>query len=107
MPPFRAAAHEIRLANRILSRQEYEGGLRYDPTAPRQTSKRCLTEFGSVQGFSIIHNRHTGESWGYGFVEMDSDEDASICLACGIRRCASAGPFAPRKKSFCTPFIGG
>ena len=37
---------------------------------------KLFSQFGSVSSAKVISDRETGRSRGFGFVEMDSDEDA-------------------------------
>ena len=50
-----------------------------------QTSENDLTDlfvqFGEVESVKVITDRDTGRSKGFGFVEMDSDEDAKKAIA--------------------------
>ena len=38
-------------------------------------------EFGTVQSAEVIMDRDTGRSKGFGFVEMDSDQEAQAAIA--------------------------
>jgi RNA recognition motif-containing protein len=41
-----------------------------------ETLKALFSEFGNVVSVKIIEDRYTGESKGFGFVDMDSDASA-------------------------------
>jgi RNA recognition motif-containing protein len=41
----------------------------------------AFTAFGMVQGVSIVRDRHSGEPRGFGFVEMESSDEADAAIA--------------------------
>jgi len=43
--------------------------------------KQAFSKFGQVLSVKIITDRRTGKSKGYGFVEMDSEADASEAMS--------------------------
>lgn len=43
--------------------------------------KKLFSAFGEVTSAKIITNRDTGQSRGFGFVEMTSDDDANKAMA--------------------------
>jgi len=43
--------------------------------------EQLFSEFGSVQSVQVIHDRDTGRSKGFGFVEMGSDQEAQAAIA--------------------------
>ena len=51
----------------------------------RQTTEEALeaavAAFGTVRSVQIIQDRHTGESRGFGFVEMENDQEASEVIS--------------------------
>ena len=53
-----------------LSRQTTEEGL-----------QAAVAAFGEVRSVAIIQDRDTGESRGFGFVEMDGDDEASAVIS--------------------------
>ncbi|UCG16700.1 MAG: RNA-binding protein [Phycisphaerales bacterium] len=57
----------------------YIGNLAHDATEERVEA--AFASFGFVESVSIVRNRHTGESWGYGFVEMANDAEAGEAIA--------------------------
>jgi RNA recognition motif-containing protein len=62
-----------------MGKKLYVGNLSYNTT--EDTLRNLFSEFGSVASAKIIFNRDTGESKGFGFVEMGSDEEASAAVA--------------------------
>ncbi len=42
--------------------------------------EQLFSEFGSVQSVQVIHDRDTGRSKGFGFVEMGSDQEAQAAI---------------------------
>ena len=57
----------------------YVGNLRYNLT--EDALKTIFEEFGEVASVKIIRDRFSGESKGFGFVEMASDDDAKKAIA--------------------------
>jgi RNA recognition motif-containing protein len=51
----------------------------------RQTTEEALeaavAAFGAVRSVEIVQDRHTGESRGFGFVEMENDQDANEVIS--------------------------
>jgi RNA recognition motif-containing protein len=62
-----------------MGKKLYVGNLSYNTT--EDGLKNLFSEFGSVASAKIIFNRDTGESKGFGFVEMGSDEEANAAIA--------------------------
>jgi cold-inducible RNA-binding protein len=56
----------------------YVGNLSYQTT--EQDLETAFGEHGTVSSVSIIRDRQTGTSRGFGFVEMESDEGASAAI---------------------------
>ncbi|MFQ5805011.1 MAG: RNA recognition motif domain-containing protein [Phycisphaerae bacterium] len=57
----------------------YVGNLSYQTT--EQDLETAFGEHGTVASVSIIRDRQTGNSRGFGFVEMESDEAAAAAIA--------------------------
>ena len=57
----------------------YVGNLSYD--AKDSDLQTLFSKYGNVQSVSIIADRFTGRSKGFGFVEMASGEEAEKALA--------------------------
>ena len=53
-----------------LSRETTEEGL-----------QTAVAAFGEVRSVAIIKDRHSGESRGFGFVEMDRDDEATAAIS--------------------------
>jgi RNA recognition motif-containing protein len=62
-----------------MAKKLYVGNLSYNTN--EDTLRNLFSEFGSVTSAKIIINRDTGESKGFGFVEMGTDEEASAAIA--------------------------
>ena len=56
----------------------YVGNLSYDVSS--SDLERMLSEHGTVLSAEVITDRSTGQSKGFGFVEMDSKEDAQAAI---------------------------
>lgn len=56
----------------------YVGNLNYDTT--EETLFEAFAQIGEVKSATIITDRYTGRSRGFGFVEMASEEDAAKAI---------------------------
>jgi RNA recognition motif-containing protein len=56
----------------------YVGGLPYSTTQVELTD--LFSAHGSVQSANVISDKFTGQSRGFGFVEMSSDEEAQAAI---------------------------
>jgi len=56
----------------------YVGNLRYNLT--EEALKALFEEFGEVTSVKIVKDRFSGESKGFGFVEMASNDDAKKAI---------------------------
>lgn len=56
----------------------YVGNLSYDVT--EEQLKELFSGAGTVVSVSLITDRHSGRSKGFGFVEMGSDDDAKAAI---------------------------
>lgn len=61
-----------------MGRKLYVGNLPYGITEDALSEK--LSEFGKVESVKIITDRDTGQSKGFGFVEMGSDSEAHAAI---------------------------
>jgi|SRR3989344_1840509 len=57
----------------------YVGGLSYSTT--QDTLRDSFAQSGTVTSATIIMDKMTGRSKGFGFVEMENDEDADKAIA--------------------------
>jgi RNA recognition motif-containing protein len=57
----------------------YVGNLSYDTTD--DGLQQAFAVYGSVASASVIRDRDTGRSRGFGFVEMDRDEEADAAIS--------------------------
>jgi RNA recognition motif-containing protein len=62
-----------------MGQKLYVGNLAYGTTEDGLRTK--FSEFGTVVSSKIISDRETGNSKGFGFVEMSSDEEGSAAIA--------------------------
>lgn len=61
-----------------MSTKLYVGGIPY--TSTEQGLKDAFSKAGAVNSASIIIDRMTGRSKGFGFVEMENDEEAQAAI---------------------------
>ncbi len=61
-----------------MAKKLYVGGIPYSSTD--QTLKDAFSQAGTVTSASIIMDRMTGRSKGFGFVEMASDAEAMAAI---------------------------
>ncbi len=61
-----------------MAKKLYVGGLAYGTTT--DTLKELFAQAGTVDSVDIIMDRMTGQSKGFGFVEMSSDEEAQKAI---------------------------
>lgn len=61
-----------------MGRKLYVGNLPYRAT--EETLSEKLSAFGQVESVTIIKDRDTGQSKGFGFVEMSSDSEAAAAI---------------------------
>ncbi len=62
-----------------MGKKLYVGNLSYDVTD--STLEQMFAPFGTVQSAQVIMDRDTGRSKGFGFVEMNSDQEAQAAIA--------------------------
>ena len=61
-----------------MGKKLYVGNLAYSVT--RSDLETMFAEYGTVQSAQVITDRDTGRSKGFGFVEMDSDDQAQAAI---------------------------
>lgn len=61
-----------------MGRKLYVGNLPYSAT--EQSLETTFSAHGRVESVKLITNRDTGESKGFGFVEMSSDAEANAAI---------------------------
>jgi len=61
-----------------MAKRLYVGGLSYNTT--EDGLKEAFAQAGKVESASIIINKMTGHSKGFGFVEMSTDEEADKAI---------------------------
>ncbi|MHB8972963.1 MAG: RNA recognition motif domain-containing protein [Pirellulaceae bacterium] len=59
-----------------MSKNLYVGNLSFSVTS--ETLRTAFEEFGEVKSASVVTDRETGRSRGFGFVEMDNGAEAAI-----------------------------
>ena len=62
-----------------MSTKLYVGNLSFNTS--EQDLETTFGEFGTVQSASLIEDRETGRSRGFGFVEMSSSDEAQAAIA--------------------------
>jgi RNA recognition motif-containing protein len=62
-----------------MAKKLYVGNLSYNTT--EDGLRNLFADFGSVASAKIIFDRETGNSKGFGFIEMSTDEEASAAIA--------------------------
>jgi len=61
-----------------MSKKLFVGGISYETT--EETLKELFSEFGNVESASVITDKVSGRSKGFGFVEMSSEEEAQQAM---------------------------
>ena len=59
-----------------MSKNLYVGNLSFDTTV--DDLRQAFEQYGTVTSASVVSDRETGRSRGFGFVEMDDGSDAAI-----------------------------
>ncbi|HKP68656.1 MAG TPA: RNA-binding protein [Pyrinomonadaceae bacterium] len=62
-----------------MSTKLYVGNLSFDTSS--QDLETMFAEAGTVQSASVVEDRETGRSRGFGFVEMSSKEEAQTAIS--------------------------
>ena len=61
-----------------MAKKLYVGSLPYETTA--EELKELFSQVGSVSSATVITDKYSGRSKGFGFVEMDNDEEAQAAV---------------------------
>jgi RNA recognition motif-containing protein len=62
-----------------MAKKLYVGNLSYNTT--EDGLRNLFSNYGNVASVKIIFDRETGNSKGFGFIEMSTDEEASAAIA--------------------------
>lgn len=62
-----------------MAKKLYVGGLSYNTS--EETLKNTFSEAGTVESATVITDRMSGRSKGFGFVEMATDEEAQKAIS--------------------------
>lgn len=62
-----------------MAKKLYVGNLSYNTT--EDGLKNLFSDYGTVASSKIIFDRETGNSKGFGFIEMSSDDEANAAIA--------------------------
>jgi len=62
-----------------MAKNIYVGNISYDTN--EDAIRDMFSEFGLVESVKVIIDRDTGRSKGFGFVEMESEEDAQVAIS--------------------------
>ena len=62
-----------------MAKKLYVGNLSYNTT--EDSLRNFFAGYGNVVSSKIIFDRETGNSKGFGFIEMNSDEEAAAAIA--------------------------
>ena len=88
----------------------YVGNLSYE--TPQVAVREVFEQFGTVKHVTIVTDRETGRSRGFGFVEMSSDEEARAAIdgLSGVElagRALTVNEAKPRAARAERPSVGG
>ncbi len=62
-----------------MAKKLYVGNMSYGTT--EETLRNLFAQYGEVASVNLITDRYTGESKGFGFVEMASDAEADAAIS--------------------------
>lgn len=69
----------IKKGNKIMSKNIYVGNLPF--STGNEDLNELFAEFGEVTSAKVIRDKFTDRSRGFGFVEMENDEEAEKAIA--------------------------
>jgi RNA recognition motif-containing protein len=72
------SAGKRRVKDLIVGKKLYVGNLSYNTS--ESSLRNLFQNYGGVASAKVISDRDTGMSKGFGFVEMDSDEEAQAAI---------------------------
>jgi RNA recognition motif-containing protein len=61
-----------------MAKKLYVGNLSYNTT--EEGLRNCFSSFGSVVSAKIIFDRESGNSKGFGFIEMSTDDEGNAAI---------------------------
>ena len=61
-----------------MSKKVYVGNMNY--STAENNLRDLFTQYGNVQSVNIIVDRYTGKAKGFGFVEMNTEEEARAAI---------------------------
>jgi len=61
-----------------MAKRIYVGGLPYSAT--EQDLENLFASFGTVTSVTVVTDRYTGQAKGFGFVEMETDDQADAAI---------------------------
>jgi len=70
----RSAYIYLLIKQKFMAKKLYVGGLSYDTT--EETLKEFFSQAGTVESATIITDKMSGRSKGFGFVEMSNEDEA-------------------------------
>ncbi len=76
---FRIPADDSRVKESILGKKLYVGNLSFNTSESRL--RELFQSYGTVASAKIITDRDSGNSKGFGFVEMGSDSEAQAAIS--------------------------
>jgi RNA recognition motif-containing protein len=78
-----------------MSKKVYVGNMNYATT--ENALRDLFTQYGEVASVNIIVDRYTGKAKGFGFVEMNTEDEAHSAIE-ALNGFRIHGPAAPRER---------
>jgi RNA recognition motif-containing protein len=82
--------------DRYVGKRLYVGNLSYSVTSP--DLQQLFSQFGQVTNATVMQDRETGRSKGFGFVEMSTDQEAQAAID-GLHNTQQGGPSIDGQRS--------